>query len=92
MAVILVNLTDTFEQWRKKTNAISLALGDLDQLLSEETTVIRAVNENFTHIGVMTVLTTDIKSNLVDAVNEVDLHTDINTINIGNMIAFNNNK
>ena len=85
MAVIIVDLEDTFDQWRLKSNGLSVVFGDFDLLLSTETTAIRAINENFTHIGDLDILTTDITDNLVNAINEIDLHTDINTINIGTM-------
>ncbi|RLA64759.1 MAG: hypothetical protein DRQ78_05810 [Epsilonproteobacteria bacterium] len=85
MSVTLVSLTDTLDQWRRKTNDISIVIGDFVGLVSSQPSVIRAINENYIHIGNLDVLSTDLKDNLVDAINEVDFNTDVNTINIGNV-------
>jgi len=85
MAVILVNIEDTFNQWRKKTNSISLGVGDFRYIESGDTTVIRATNRNYKNIGTPSALSTIQKGNLVDAINEVDYNTDINSIKIGNI-------
>ena len=46
MAVISVNLTDTFEQWRTKTNSLSTQQGDLTTLTTTaKNTVVAAINE-----------------------------------------------
>mgnify|MGYP001452428740 CR=1 FL=1 len=46
MAVISVNLTDTFEQWRTKTNSIGTKQGDLTTLTTTaKGTVVAAINE-----------------------------------------------
>ena len=46
MAVISVNLTDTFEQWRTKTNSIGTKQGDLTTLTTTaKSTVVAAINE-----------------------------------------------
>ena len=46
MAVISVNLTDTFEQWRTKTNSIATTQGDLTTLTTTaKSTVVAAINE-----------------------------------------------
>ena len=46
MAVISVNLTDTFEQWRTKTNSLSTQQGDLTTLTTTaKSTVVAAINE-----------------------------------------------
>ena len=52
MPVVNVNLTDTFDQWRVKTNTISNSFGDL------------------------VLLSTDVKTDLVSAVNEIKLVAD----------------
>jgi len=83
MAVILVDREDTFDQWRVKANNVSLGLGDFWTLKSTDPTVVRAVNRNWTNIGVLTSLSTTLQSSLVDAINEVDAHTDTNTVSIG---------
>ena len=91
MAVILVNLKDTFNQWRKKTNDISLGVGDFRYIESGDRTLVRSTNRNFRNIGELNSLSTDQKGNIVDAVNEVDLNTDTNTVNIGNIILLDTN-
>lgn len=85
MAIILVPLEDTFDQWRIKANALSIVVGDFDNLDSTESSLVQAINENFNNIGDLSTLTTDTVIDLVSAINEVDLHTDTNTINIGDM-------
>ena len=85
MAAIIVNIIDTFDQWRKKTNDISLVMGDFSSLKPSESSLVRAINTNYTNIGSLETLSTDEISNLVGAINEVDNHTDINTINIGDL-------
>lgn len=83
MAVILVDIEDTFDQWRKKTNNISIGVGDFRYLNSGDTTIVRAVNRNWTNIGTLSALSTTLKSTLVDSINEVDNNTDLNTVSIG---------
>jgi hypothetical protein len=85
MAVIIVDLKDTFDQWRRKTNELSIGVGDFAAILSAEPSLIRALNENYVHIGDLDALRTSLKGNLVDAINEVDYNTDTNTINIGDL-------
>jgi len=60
--------TDTFEEWRVKTNNLKVYA--------------EAAAAN---IGNLAFLETDAQSTIVDAINEVNTHTDINTRNIGNM-------
>jgi hypothetical protein len=46
MAVISVNLTDTFEQWRTKTNSLCTQQGDLTTLTTTaQNTMVAAINE-----------------------------------------------
>lgn len=46
MAVISVNLTDTFEQWRTKTNSLATYQGDLTTLTTTaKNTIVAAINE-----------------------------------------------
>ncbi len=57
MAVTTVNTTDTFEQWRVKSNEIGTVVGDHtnsssgDQLNTTATTVVGAINEHETQIN-----------------------------------------
>ena len=71
--LVSVILTDTFEEWRVKTNA-----------MIEHT---EAAAQN---VGNLNFLNTDGKSTIVDALNEVDTHTDTNTANIGVMSDIDN--
>ena len=45
MAVVQVNLEDTFNEWREKTNQISQGVGDTSQLETASTDLVGAVNE-----------------------------------------------
>ena len=45
MAVVQVNLEDTFNEWREKTNQISQSVGDVSQLETQSTDLVGAVNE-----------------------------------------------
>ena len=67
-SLVDVLTTDTFEEWRVKTNNLKVYA--------------EAAAAN---IGNLAFLETDAQSTIVDAINEVNTHTDINTRNIGNM-------
>ena len=74
MPSTVVNRTDTFEQWRVKTNTIGGALGDLNDLdarIVSRSTIVGATNELQGDIGTVANLVTTEKTNLVGAVNEV---------------------
>lgn len=74
MPSTVVNRTDTFEQWRVKTNTIGGALGDLNDLdarIVSRSTIVDATNELQGDIGTVANLVTTEKTNLVGAVNEV---------------------
>ena len=46
MATVIVNLTDTFEQWRVKTNLNGAAQGDLTtHTTTAKNTLVAAINE-----------------------------------------------
>lgn len=46
MAVVNVPITDTFNQWREKTNEVASNVGDLDELTTvDKTNIVAAVNE-----------------------------------------------
>ena len=50
MAITVVNLTDTFEQWRVKTNTLGTNTGDLTTLsTTAKNTLVAAINEIFTN-------------------------------------------
>lgn len=83
MAVILVDIEDSFDQWRIKTNNISVGVGDFKYLNSGDSNVVRAANRNFTNIGNLYSLNTTLKTSIVDALNEVDAQSDTNNASIG---------
>lgn len=68
MAVITVNLTDKFEDWRVKTNEIAAGVGDLGALTN---TVVEEIGIIEGDIGLLSNLQTTDQSNLVSAINEV---------------------
>ena len=50
MAIQVVNLTDTFDQWRVKSNLTASQFGDLSTLsTTDKTSLVAAVNEIFTN-------------------------------------------
>ena len=50
MALQVVNLTDTFDQWRVKSNLTASQFGDLSTLsTTDKTSLVAAVNEIFTN-------------------------------------------
>lgn len=62
--------TDTFEQWRTKTNTISTDLGTVASLTTtDKTSAVNAVNELKTNVGNMSLTTT--ATNLTGAINEL---------------------
>jgi len=70
MAVTNVSQSETFDQWRVKTNTIATNLGDAATLTTSATTAVGGVNELKGNVGTLNSLTTTDKSNLVAAVNE----------------------
>jgi len=85
MAVVVVNTTDSLEQWRQKTNTISTNLGDPASLTTTATDVVGAVNELDNEQGDLTTLTTAQKSNLVGSLNE--LKTDLDNLASANALS-----
>ena len=46
MSLITVNLVDTFDEWRVKTNSISVTTGDLNSLnTSNQNSLVESINE-----------------------------------------------
>lgn len=70
MAVTNVSQSETFDQWRVKTNTIATNLGDAATLTTTATTAVGGVNELKGNVGTLNNLTTTDKTNLVSAVNE----------------------
>ena len=86
MAVTVVQQTNTFDQWRVKTNTIASDLGDAATLNTFATNAVGGVNEVSLRVGLPTNLVTTDKTNVVSAVNEVKnaavgLRTDVGNLN-----------
>ena len=86
MAVTVVQQTNTFDQWRVKTNTIATDLGDAASLTTVATNAIGGVNEVNGHLGLPANLVTIDKTNVVAGVNEVKtaavgLRTDVGDLN-----------
>ena len=46
MAIVTVNLVDTFDEWRVKTNTLGTETGDLANLATDnKTSIVAAINE-----------------------------------------------
>lgn len=97
MATVQVAQTDTFENWRLKTNQLSSNVGDLALLVTtSKGTTIEAINEvkqekadlSYTNtlVGNKNDLATTAKTNIVAAINEVKLATggDLTTLTTTN--------
>jgi hypothetical protein len=70
MAVLNVQTSDTFEQWRVKSNTLSTLVGDGDLLDTTASDLVTTVNDLHQLAGVRADLDTT-ATNLVEAVNEV---------------------
>lgn len=86
MAVTNVSQSNTFDQWRVKTNTIATDLGDAATLNTVATNAVGGVNEVSTRVGLPANLITVDKTNTVAAINEVKtqaigLRTDLGDIN-----------
>lgn len=69
MAITQVETTDTFDQWRVKTNTISTDLGDISALTTVASDAANALNEVDAALGDLSALQVPAAS-IVDAVNE----------------------
>jgi len=77
MATVIVNLTDTFEQWRVKTNLNGAAQGDLTTLsTTAKNTLVAAINEIFTNDS------DDMENVLDDLTPQLGGNLDLNSKNI----------
>jgi hypothetical protein len=70
MAVLNVQTSDTFEQWRVKSNTLSTLVGDGDLLDTTASDLVTTVNDLHQLAGIRANLDTT-ATNLVEAVNEV---------------------
>ncbi len=84
MAIINITLTDTFDDWRVKSNEHQNIVGiDIDAngnptnlaavIDGLGSTLVDMSNLNYTNIGDLTTLATTDKTDLVSAINEVDV-------------------
>ena len=77
MAQVIVNLTDTFEQWRVKTNLNGAAQGDLSTLsTTAKNTLVAAINEIFTNDS------DDMENVLDDLTPQLGGNLDLNSKNV----------
>lgn len=67
MAVISVELTDKFEDWRVKNNQLSAGVGNLTDITG---TVVENIDSLDIDVGDLALLDTADKSSLVAAINE----------------------
>lgn len=83
MAKTRVDITDTLNTWKEKTNDISLDLGDITLLTTDEDSdVVGSINSIDSNLGTREDLTTNDKRSVVQAVNELDSDVgDITTLN-----------
>ena len=53
MSVVVVNLTDSIDIWRQKTNSNGANIGDIDTLVTQptQTNCVDAINEAFATIA-----------------------------------------
>ena len=85
MAVTVVQQTNSFDQWRVKTNTIASDLGDAATLTTTAKNAAAAINELDADIGSPASLTTTAKNNVVAAINELDSDTNTLQSNVGNI-------
>ena len=76
MAVVVVNGTDSIDQWRAKTNTISTSLGDPAAITTTAQNVVGGINELDNEQGTLSSLTITAKGNLVSAINEIKTDLD----------------
>ena len=77
MALVVVNLTDTFEQWRVKTNLLGTNTGDLTTLSTPaKNTLVAAINEIYTNDS------DDMENVLDDLTPQLGGNLDLNSKNI----------
>lgn len=91
MAVTVVSQSNTFDQWRVKTNTIGEDLGDIATLDTVATNAVDGINEVNTNLGLPADLETTTQVNVVSAVNELNtnigLPTDLTTAASTNIVA-----
>ena len=81
MAVTTVNTTDTFEQWRVKSNEIGTVVGNHtnsssgDQLQTTAATVVGAINEHETQLNSTVTATTTNATNIATNATNIAANT-----------------
>lgn len=78
MAVTVINLSDPVSTWVTKTNTIGSHVGDIALLSAGGTNLVTASNNLDSSIGTLASLTTNVKSNLVAAINDINSIVDAN--------------
>ena len=74
MAKTIVQITDTLNTWRAKTNDISIDIGDITQMSTSgnDSDVVGSINSLDSDLGVRANLSTNDKRSLQQAINEID--------------------
>lgn len=78
MAVTVINLSDPVSTWVTKTNTIASTVGDVALLTVGGSDVVTAANRLDSNIGTLSSLTTNVKSDLVSAINDINSIVDAN--------------
>lgn len=78
MAVTVINLSDPVSTWVTKTNTIGSHVGDIALLSAGGSDLVTASNNLDSSIGTLSSLTTNVKNNLVAAINDINSIVDAN--------------
>jgi hypothetical protein len=78
MAVTVINLSDPVATWVTKTNTIGSHVGDIALLSAGGSDLVTASNNLDSSIGTLSSLTTNVKNNLVAAINDINSIVDAN--------------
>ena len=78
MAVTVINLSDPVSTWVTKTNTIGSNVGDIALLSAGGSDLVTASNNLDSSIGTLSSLTTNVKNNLVAAINDINSIVDAN--------------
>ena len=78
MAVTVINLSDPVSTWVTKTNTIGASVGDIALLSGGGSDLVTASNNLDSSIGTLSSLTTNVKSDLVAAINDINSIVDAN--------------
>jgi len=78
MAVTVINLSDPVSTWVTKTNTIGSHVGDIALLSAGGSDLVTASNNLDSSIGTLSSLSTNVKNNLVAAINDINSIVDAN--------------